>query len=276
MEKAFEFLQSVTPEGFSAPKYLIFLLVVIVGSLVVGGLGRLIFGEKAVLQRSVSCAIAILFIYVINVIVYSTGAKLDFILSPLPFVGIEGDYLTLFNVLGSGFKDICTHVLNMVILAFLMNLIDSIMPRGQKLLSWYFFRFLSVIMAICLHFLVNLLLGLFVPIDIAQYAPIILLIVLIAALLLGALKLVVGGLLAFLDPILGILYTFFFSTIVGTQLSKAILTTVLLTALVCLLNYLQIGSVYISSSALIAYLPVLVIVLVLWYIIGNLFVKKKK
>jgi hypothetical protein len=113
-------------------------------------------------------------------------------------------------------------------------------------------------------------LGVIVPTGLAEFAPTILVIVLMAALALGALKLLVGGALAFINPLLAVLYTFFFSNIVGKQLSKAILTTLLLTALVCLLNYLEIGAVYIASAALAAYLPLLIIVLVLWYVVGHL------
>lgn len=269
MDKIFSFIQSIIPENFNIAHYLEFILVMVVGVLLVSVLARAIFGKRSTLHHAVSSAIAILCIYVVNVAVYSTGVKLDFILSPLPFVSITGDYLTLFNILGAEFNDICIHVLDMVILAFLMNLLDSWLPKGEKLISWYFFRFLSVVMAICLQYIVNMILGVLVPAGFAEFAPTILLIILIAALLLGALKLLVGGLLAFLDPIMAVLYTFFFSNIIGKQLSKAILTTVLLTALVCLLNYLQITTVYIAAAALVAYLPLLIIVLVLWYIVGH-------
>lgn len=270
MEKLYEFIQSIVPENFNVANYLEFLLIMVVGVMVVSLLGRLIFGKRSTLNHAVSSAIAILCVYVVNVVIYSTGAKLEVILSPLPFVSIQGDYLILFNILTAGFNSICTHVLDMIILAFLMNLLDSWLPKGQKLISWYFFRFLSVVLAICLQYVVNLMLGAIVPADFAVHAPAILLIILMAALALGALKLLVGGALAFISPVLAILYTFFFATIVGKQLSKAILTTVLLTALVCLLNYLQIGAVYIASAALAAYLPLLIIVLVLWYVVGHL------
>lgn len=270
MEKIYELFQSIVPENFNVSNYLQFLLVMVVGVMLVGLLGRIIFGKRSTLNHAVSSAIAILCIYVVNVVVYSTGAKLDIILSPLPFVSIQGDYLVLFNILSADFNSICTHVLNMVILAFLMNLLDSWLPKGQKLLSWYFFRFLSVVLAICLQYVVNLLLGVIVPAGFAEIAPAILVILLLASLALGALKLLVGGALAFISPLLAVLYTFFFSSIVGKQLSKAILTTTLLTALVCLLNYLEIGAVYIATTALAAYLPLLIIVLALWHVVGHL------
>lgn len=270
MEKIYDLIKSITPDNFNVTQYLQFMLVMVVGVLLVSVLGRFIFGKRSTLNHAVSSAIAILCIYVVNVVVYSTGAKLEIILSPLPFVSIQGDYLILFNILNASFNDVCIHILNMVILAFLMNLLDSWLPKGEKLISWYFFRFLSVVLAICLQYVVNLLLAVVVPAGFAEIAPTILLILLIAALALGALKLLVGGVLTVLDPILGVLYTFFFANIVGKQLSKAILTTLLLTALVCLLNYLEIGAVYIATAALAAYLPLLIIVLVLWYVVGHL------
>ena len=71
-------------------------------------IARFAFGKKSVLNQSVSSAIAILCIYVVNVVIYSTGVKLDMILSPLPFVTISGDYLTLFPILTAiEIKDTC-------------------------------------------------------------------------------------------------------------------------------------------------------------------------
>lgn len=270
MEAIYSFIESITPAGFNAQQFIQFLAAAVLGLLAIAILGRLIFGRRSQLNHAVSSAIAILCIYVVNVVIYSTGAKLDVILSPLPFVSISGDYLTLFPILTAQTNAICAHVLDMVILAFLMNLLDSWLPKGKKLLGWYFFRFLSVVLAICLQYVVNLLLGVLVPQGLADVAPMVLVIILVASLALGALKLVVGGALAFINPLLGILYTFFFSSTVGKQLSKAILTTAILTGLVCLLNYLGITAVYIASAALAAYLPLVIIVLILWYVVGHL------
>lgn len=270
MEKIYELIGSITPEGFDVPRFLQFMLVFVLGSLIFGFVARLIFGKKSTLNRSVSAAIAILCIYVVNVVAYSCGLRLKELLSPLPFVTIQGDYLMLFNILKADFATICAQVLDMVILAFLVNLLDSWLPQGKKLPGWFFFRILSVVLAICLQYFVGLVLGFLVPAGIAQYAPMILVIILIASILLGGLKLLVGGVLTFIDPLLGILYTFFFCNIVGKQLSKAILTTILLTGLVCLMNYLGISSVYIASAALAAYLPLLIAILVIWYVISHL------
>ena len=270
MEKIISFVQSVLPTDFDWSKYAQFILVLGGSMLVISLLGHFIFGKRSNLNDALSAAVAILFLYVLNVVIYSVGLTWSALLSPLPFVEFRNDHLVLFPILSSSFTAICEQVLDMVILAFVMNLIQTILPKGKKMLGWYFWRFLSVVLAFVAIYIVNLLIEAFVPAVVMQNAPMVLLIILIAALLLGALKLLVGGLLAFVDPLLAVLYTFFFASIVGKQLSKAILTTALLTALVCLMNYLQIGSVFIAVSALIAYIPLLLIALVLWYVIGHI------
>ena len=72
------------------------------------------------------------------------------------------------------------------------------------------------------------------------------------------------------NPIFGILYSFFFSNIVGKQLSKAVLTAVLVTALIFVIEMLGYGTICISAAALISYLPLLIALLALWYVIGHL------
>ncbi|MBQ3215112.1 MAG: hypothetical protein IJB11_03235 [Oscillospiraceae bacterium] len=270
MEAVYSFIDSITPEAFNGRDFLKFAAFFIIGMLVISLVGRLILGKKSTLNRSVCCAISILCMYVVNVVIYSLGLKLDAILAPLPFVSLSGDYLLIDDLLYSGFSSICTKVLNMLILAFLVGLLDSWLPQGKKLLSWFAFRVLSVVLAMCLHYVVSMALLAIVPQGVITFAPAVLIIILVAAILLGSLKILVGGALAIISPILGVLYTFFFSNIVGKQLSKAVLTTAILSGLVCLLNYFEICAIYIGSAVLIAYLPLLLVVLVLWYVISHL------
>ena len=270
MEAVLDFIRPYLPENTDPLSYLRFLLIFILSALILGYLFRLIFGKRSNLNYAVSSAIAIVCMYVVNIVIYSSGAKLDLILSPLPFVSLKEGYLHIFPIFNAGFGAICSEVLDMVILAFLMNLLETWLPKGEKVWNWYFFRLLSVVLAICLYCAIHLLLDTVVPVNLAQIAPTILLIILIAMLLLGCLKLLVGTALAFINPILGALYAFFFANVIGRQISRAVLTTLILTALVCLLNYLDITAICVASAALLAYLPLILIALVLWYVIGHL------
>lgn len=271
MEAIITFLQGILPEGFQIETFLKSGLILLAGIAVFGLIGRFIFGKGSVLNRSISSAIAILFIYVITVVIHSLGVDLKFLLSPLPFIRLEGDFLYLQIYSQSQYPLICDQLLTMIILAFVANLADSWLPKGKNVFSWFFFRCLSVIIAMVLHLIANAILQAFLPEGLLTWAPVVLLGLLVLMLALGALKLLVGLFISTVNPLLGALYTFFFANLVGKQISKAVLTTAILAGIVALLHYLGIAAVYIAASALSVYIPFLIILLLLWYLIGKIF-----
>ena len=93
---------------------------------------------------------------------------------------------------------------------------------------------------------------------------------LVLLLAVGGLKIVVGAVLSTVNPLIGAFYTFFFATLVGKSLTKAILTTAILAAIVLALTYVGVGAVSIAAAALVAYIPLLLVLLVVWYIVGRL------
>ena len=270
MEEIMNMLQSLVPENFDMPTFLKAAAILCIGSLVLGFLGRTVFGKKSVLNQSVSSAIGILFIYAATIVIYSYGIDLNFLVSPLPFVSLSGEYLGIFSFAGADYVAICGQLLDMVILAFLVNLVNGWLPTGKKLLGWMFFRCVSVVGAMLFYAVVNHLLAAFLPEGLLMWAPVILLGLLILMLLTGALKILVGAVLSTVNPVVGLLYTFFFSTVIGKQISKAVLTTLLISGMVMGLNYIGCTMVYIGAAALAAYLPLLIILLVLWYVIGRI------
>lgn len=270
MESIVTFLESLLPSGFEIEMLLKAAVVLIAGVLVLGLAGRLLFGKKSVLNQSVSSAISILFIYAVTVVIYSLGVDLKFLVSPLPFVTIRGEYMEIFQYEGVHYTVICDQILGMVILSFLANLTTGWLPTGKKLFSWIFFRALSVLLAMILHLIANAIITSFLPEGLLTWAPVILLGLLITLMLVGGLKLLVGAVLTTVNPLIGILYTFFFANVVGKQLSKAVLTTVIISAIVFALNSFGVTSVFIASAALVAYIPFVLLLLVAWYIVGHL------
>lgn len=243
--------------------------VLLLGLLVVSLLGRFIFGKKSVLTSAVSSAIGILFIYAITVVLESTGVQLQALIAPLPLASLDGDKLILFSFRGASYTVICSQLLSMVVLSFLVNMADGWIPKGKKLLGWIFFRCLTVIIGYALHLLIIWLFNRFLPQDLATYAPTILLGLLVLMLLTGALKLVVGAALTTVNPLIAAFYTFFFANVVGKQITRAVLTTALLSGLVMLLNYLGCGVIYIASAVLIAYIPFVILLIAAWYVVTN-------
>lgn len=245
--------------------------VLLLGLLLVSTLGRFVFGKRSVLNNAVSSAIGILFIFAVSVVLKSAGVQLGQFLAPLPYASISGDSLVLFSFEGADYTVICSQVLSMIILSFLVNLVDGWLPKGKNIFSWLFFRCLTVVIALLLHLVVTGLFAAFLPEGIVTYAPTILLAILILMLLTGALKLLVGVILTSVNPLIAALYTFFFANIVGKQITKAVLTTALLTGLVVLLQHLGIGLISIASAALIAYIPFVILLVILWYIVYRVF-----
>ena len=247
-----------------------FVGILIFGILLISSLFRFLFGKKNQINLAVTSAMEILCVYVINVVIYALGLQLQEFITPLPFVAMVEDYLIIFPILNAEFVDICHHVLKLLIIAFLVNLINEIIPQGKHLVTWFLLRIITVIIAVAAIYFAELGLNTFLPEGLYDIAPTVLLCCLVALVLLGSLKVLVGAVMAFLDPIVAALYTFFFSTFIGRSLAKAMVSTALLTALVVALDYLNISVVLIAASALTAYLPLLLVVLVLWYIVGHI------
>lgn len=239
------------------------------GLLLIALVGRFVFGKRSTLCRAVSSAIGILFIYAITVILADSGAQFQKFLAPLPFVTYAGESMVLFSF-QADYTVVCSQLLSMIILAFLMNLADALLPVGKKFFGWILFRCLSLVIALVLHLVVSYLLTSLLPEGLITYAPVILLGILILMLLTGALKFLVGLVLTTVNPLIAALYTFFFANFVGKQITKAILTTAIMAGLVFLLHELGIAAISIASAVLVAYIPLLIALIVLWYLVGKL------
>lgn len=255
---------------FDSATFLKAALLLTVGTILLGAIGRFVFGKRSSLNHSLSSAISILFVYVLTVVLYSLGARYQRFIAPLPFVTFSGTQMTLFSFAGSDYTVICTQLLSVVILAFLANLFDGILPKGKHLITWLFFRCVGIVLAMTAHLVVTGLFSTHLPEGLVTYAPTILLGLLILLLLVGALKIVIGALLATVNPLIGAFYTFFFATVVGKALSKAMLTAAILSGIILAVNYIGVTAVSITSSALIAYIPFLLILVFVWYLVGKI------
>lgn len=255
---------------FDSATFLKAALILAVTTILLGVIGRFVFGKRSALNHSVSSAICILFVYAATVVLYSLGARYQRFVAPLPFVSFSGTQMKLFSFAGNDYTVVCAELLSMVILAFLANLFEGILPKGKRFIGWLFFRTLGIVLAMAAHLVVTWLFNAYLPQGLVTYAPTILLALLVLLLLVGALKIVVGAILATVHPLIGAFYTFFFATVVGKALSKAVLTTAILAGIIAAMNYIGVFTVSIASEALIAYIPFLVVLVIIWYVISRL------
>lgn len=248
-----------------------FMLYFIAASLILSVLGRIFLGKRSSLNHSLSSVMGILFIYASTVIIYTFKPwNLDILLSPLPFVTFSGDYLILLPITDSQFPALCTEILSLVILSFLVNLVDTYLPKGNNVISWYLMRFITIALSMMLHLLVCWAFETYLPDILVKYAPTALLSVLIFMLLSGALNLILGLVIATANPFMGAMYTFFFSTVIGKQVSKAVFSTAIVTGVFFLVDWFGYTVIAISAGALLTYIPLGLVLLVLWYLIGHI------
>lgn len=246
-------------------------LLLFAGTFLLALVGRLLFGKQSVLNKAISSAIGVLFVYAVTVVLNSLGGQFSQFVAPLPFVNIVGDRLVLFPFLDAHYTAICSEVLSMIILAFLVNLADSWLPKGKKLFSWIFYRCLTIVIGLLMHIIVVGLLTRYLPEALVLYAPVVLLVILVLLLLTGVLKILVGLILVAVNPILAAIYTFFFASFVGKQITKAVLTAAILAGIVLLLQYLGIHAILLSQAAVTGYIPFAVLLPVLWYLVSKVF-----
>ena len=256
--------------GVDFPSFLKFAAYILLGALLVSGLSRFIFRKQTLLGSAVSSSIAIIFIYVVMVLILTMVPELHFLVSPLPFASISREAIRFFSFDGASCLAIASQVLGMIILAFLVNLVDHWMPRSKHLLKWLFWRVLTVAVGFLLHYIATWLFHRYLPQGIVLYAPAILLAILILMLLTGALRFLVGLVLTTVNPVIAAFYTFFFANLVGKQITRAVLTTGILSGLIVLLRNMEIAALSLAPAALVAYVPFLLILVPVWYLVSRM------
>lgn len=247
-----------------------FLLYFSAASLILGILGRIVLGKRSSLNHSLSAVMGILFVYAVTIVVYTFRPwNLDSLLSPLPFVTFSGEYLIILPITDSQLPALCSQILSLIILAFLVNLLDTFIPQGNNVISWFVLRFIMITAAMLLHFVVGWAFRTYLPEVLVTYAPSVLLFLLVFMLLSGVINLIFSLLIIMTNPFMGAMYTFFFSNIIGKQLTKAVFTSAIVFAVMYLLEFFGYTVISVTAAALMAYIPLALVLLVLWYLIGH-------
>ena len=269
-EQAVKHASSYLPTEIDLVNAAQFMLFFAAGVLILSVLSRVVLGKRSSLNHSLSSAIGILFIYAVTIVVYTFKPwNLELLLSPLPFVSFSGQFLVIFPIADAQFPALCSQLLSLVILAFLVNLIDTFLPKGDNPITWFVLRLLTVVVSMILNLAARWAFQTYLPGVLVTYAPSILLVLLVVLMLSGVLNLILGLVISMTNPFLGAMYTFFFSNIVGKQLSKAIFSCAILCAIVYLLEHFGYTVICITAAALMAYIPLAIILLVLWYLVGH-------
>lgn len=268
-----EFLdQSISAVPVSFQNVLSLTLILSVLLFLCGFVFRVLFGKQCIVNRVISGSLELFFIYFFTIAVYTLDPwEFSQYLSPLPFAIFRRDILILTSVADYSFTSTAPAILSMLILCFIIHLLYYLLPKGKKLFSWFLWRLISVVAAIFLNLAANWTLNLFLPGLVAEYAPIIVISILACAIVIGLFNPLLCIIFTVVNPLFGLLYTFFFSNAVGKQITKAAFTTVTVCAVFYVIEYFGLSVIDITSAAIITYAPVCLIILGIWYVFDHKF-----
>lgn len=247
-------------------------LIICAGCFIAGSILRLIFGKRATAVRSVTTALGILVAYMVSHLIIMGGSPLAQYLAALPFVHFNGSIIQVFSLSNLASQEFAYHLVNLILLAFLFGLMDDLLPTGKNVFVWLLLRCVSILVSYVGFILLNLLFTRILPGFILQYAPVILIALLALFLAVTVFKWLIGLILGVSGgPILGAIYTFFISNIVGKQLTKSALTSGILYLLVYLANHFGYTAISLGSTFNLITALVLVMLIAVWYCIYMIF-----
>lgn len=230
---------------------------------------RFIFGRHSSLTRAVSAALNLVLIYLSAIGLTALLPELCGILNHLPFMTLTGDRFFLWDPLQLPSEILFPSALQLAILAFLVNVLETYLPEGEKFFHWYFWRCVTGLTALSIYIILCILIQRYEPRIFGDWAIYILIGFWSLILLTGISNLVLSVVLTAANPVIGILYTFFFSNVFGKQFGKSILTTLLMLVIASALPQLGIVHFAFSDFSLVSYGPMCVIMVIALYLFGR-------
>jgi hypothetical protein len=233
---------------------------------------RLIFGRRATAARAVTTVLGILMTYIITHLLIAAGSPLSQYLPSLPFVKFTESAIEVFSLNALESQNFTYQLVNLIMLAFLFGLMDDLLPGGKNIFVWLILRCVSILSAYLGFILVNSIFTEILPGFILQYAPVILLALLVLFLAVTVFKWLIGMVLGISGgPVIGAIYTFFVSNLVGKQLTKAALTSGLFYLLIYLANRFEYTSITIGSPFNLFTFFTIGALTMVWYCIYKIF-----
>lgn len=258
----------------SIEEMILLFLGLMVFALGLGFVFRLFFGANCAVNHAISGFLGVLFVYATTVVVYTLRPwNLTQYLSPLPFAIFRNDILIITSSACSTLPLLCSQLLSLVILCFIIHLLNTILPNGNSFLGWVIFQFVGIGLAIVLNLATNWALNTFLPDVIADSAPVVLIAVLGVAILISLFNPLLCILFTVANPVIGLLYTFFFSNTIGKNLTRAVLSAAIICGLFYLMEYLGFSVIDITGKALLTYAPFAAALLGIWFVFDYKLIK---
>lgn len=251
----------------SLESIILFFLIAIVFALGIGLVLRLFFGAHCTVNRSISGFLEVLAIYFVSIIIYTLRPwNLTQYLAPLPFAILGNNIVFITYSACSSLTLLSSQLLSLIILCFLVHLLNSFLPYGRSFFPWLFMRVVCMVLAVGLDLCANWALNAFLPAAVAESATVALLAVLAAALLVSLFNPLLCILFTAANPVIGLLYTFFFSNTIGKNLTRAVLSAALICGLFYAMDYYGFGVIFTTSDTLLRCSPFAAALIGVWFV----------
>ena len=259
-------------DKYFAGNNLLGILILCIACFILAGLLRMIFGKKGVTVKAVSAVLDLMILYCAVLVLYLQVPAFSNYLTTLPFLAFFDDRIVLMSILDADRLTLCINLIHLVILTFLFGLLEDLLPQGKNLIVWILLRLLSIVIVYIGFGVLCWASNAFLPGFLITYAPTILLALLAVFLAVTVFRWLFGLLLGITGgPIIGAIYTFFISNIVGKQLTKAALSCGLLWGIVYFLNYRGFTILYFDDLSTAILILSIVIPVTARYFISKLF-----
>lgn len=194
---------------------------------VLAGIARLVLKEGSNVIASTASCVQLMLVGLTAIAIYAAFPALGQTLPQLPFLNLQAYGCSLLSPAQLESHTLFPALLRLFLLALLINLWEELLPKSKKIAPWLLLRLLSAVGSLCCFFLLCEVLQRYCPQMLDQWSMSIVLSILGGICLLGICKGLLTVVAAVVHPLLGLLFAFFFSHVIGRQLTRAVITGVL-------------------------------------------------
>lgn len=266
------FILSLFPEGYDL-NLMFRSMVTIFGVVALAAVViRFVFKTASAYLHALSSAMAILFFYLFNILLYPVLPSLfGEVLKLLPLIDVTADGVAVhaieFGLLS--LPELSKEFLPVLIFSGILIVMDDVVPDAKNTPSWILLQFALVCAACIFYWAFQTFIDMIDLDFMEQYAPTIVFCVLFTFVTMGILKIIFTLMLVTVSPLLGAVGAWFATSMMGKALGKSVLCAILLCGISVYLNNVGLGTIAFADLSLMVYVPYMIIVLVLWVLTGH-------
>lgn len=240
-----------------------------VGLCACGVVARLIAGKGSALTQAVNAALSIQFTYLTGIGLFALFPMFRTALAAFPFVHSDSYQFIIWELTAAPESVLQAGITRLAILSFIVCLLETYLPRPEKLRKQLFVRVGSSLLALAIYSFLCLLLTAACPQAFSPWGMAVVLGFCAFVLMIGLLHILLGLVLASEGKLIGWLYRFFYTSTTGRQILHTISSSAVFLLSAYLLNRNGIGCFMFSAFDAVPYFFALAFNLLLLHLFSS-------